>query len=121
MKTMKISNAALLLTFILFVSVRSYSQVGDYTGTWKFEAPDAPQEALTGTIVFTADSAITIFNSGDRFKSNWLKINNDSILFESQTDDGVVHVSLKMTSNNSMTGKADWGIGETPLMLKKQD
>jgi hypothetical protein len=111
-----------LSTFILLLFPgHIYSQITDYKGTWKFEAPDAPQETANGTIIFTADSAITIFNTGERFKSSWLKVKNDSILFESQINDGVVQVSLKMNDNNSMTGTANWGIGESSLILKKQD
>lgn len=111
-----------LSTFIvLLFPGHIYSQITDYKGRWKFEAPDAPQETANGTIIFTADSALTIFNTGERIKSTWFKVKNDSILFESQINDGVVHVSLKMTDDNRMTGTANWGIGESSLILKKQD
>lgn len=111
----------LITTFLIFsIPANSNVQLPDFTGRWKFEAPDAPPEASTGIMVFTADSAITIFNSGERFFSELFQTKGDSILFETQVDDGIVRVMLKMNSTSTMSGKAVWDIGETPIFLKKE-
>jgi hypothetical protein len=91
-----------------------------YTGDWKFEAPNAPEGSQKGNVVIKTNAVVMSFDEFMQFPSEWLKVRNDSIIYEVAFDDTTVRFSLKVTDANKMTGKAVWDDGETPVILTKK-
>lgn len=119
---MKTKLVITIVTMFLFLSTMIKGQSNtNFFGKWKFQAPDAPEEAASGNIIIKPDSAIILLSTGEKYSSDWVRENGDSLVFESQMQDGVVRVSLKINDNSNMTGIANWGIGETPILLKKEE
>jgi hypothetical protein len=119
---MKSRIKQLILTgAFLFSLTLLNAQIKDtYTGDWKFEAPNAPEGSQKGSIVIKTDAVIMSFDEFMQFPSQWVKVVNDSILYEVAFDDTTVHFALKATDSNNMIGKAVWDDGETPIILTKK-
>ena len=93
-------------------------------GTWKFEAPYAPEGYTTGKIIVgfaeqkhTASMSFT----GSEYVLPGEKViaSNDSVLFSIYLEGQDIKVMLKMVSDTNMTGKAVYSEGEVPLALSK--
>jgi len=67
------------------------------------------------------DSAIMTFDGYEKFPSSWVKVKNDSIIYEVDFGDTNVVFSLKVIDDNTMSGKAVWDEGETPILLTKTE
>jgi hypothetical protein len=117
---------AFLITFPLInaqqnARANETSQIKEiYTGDWKFEAPNAPEGSQKGNVVIKTDAVVMSFDEFMQFPSEWLKVRNDSIIYEVAFDDTTVRFSLKVNDTNKMTGKAVWDDGETPVILTKK-
>ena len=104
---------------------QSKGQKNNSVGTWKFEAPYAPEGYTSGTIeVGFAEkkySASMMF-SGSEYKLNGekVKIENDTISFSVFIEDQDVAVKLKMENSSKMSGKAVYTEGEVPLALTRE-
>jgi hypothetical protein len=93
-------------------------------GTWKFDAPYAPEGYTTGTIVvgFAEQKTTTTMSfSGSEYKlpGENVKTPNDSIMFSIYLEGQDIKVVLKMETETKMTGKAVYSEGEVPLILNK--
>jgi len=93
-------------------------------GTWKFDAPYAPEAYNSGTItVGFADQkqTITMSFTGSEYKfpGENVKVVNDSIQFSIYLEGQDVKVMLKVESDTNLTGKAVYSEGEVPLALSK--
>jgi hypothetical protein len=93
-------------------------------GTWKFDAPYAPEAYNSGTITVgfadqkqTATMAFT--GSEYKFPGDNVKTVNDSIFFSIFLEGQDIKVLLKIDSDTNMTGKAIYSEGEVPLALSK--
>lgn len=129
---MKIQIRQLVLSGMLLFSLPLFvnSQMGNsgretaliedtYTGKWKFEAPDAPEGSTKGDIEIKPDAVIMTFNDAIEFPSDWIKVKNDSIIYQTNFDAAKVVFSLKIVNKNMMTGKAVWEDGETSFTVTK--
>jgi len=93
-------------------------------GTWKFEAPYAPEGYTTGKIIvgFTEQKHTASMSfTGSEYVLPGEKViaSNDSILFSIYLEGQDIKVMLKMVSDTNMTGKAVYSEGEVPLALSK--
>lgn len=93
-------------------------------GTWKFEAPYAPEPYSAGTIVVgLAEKKHTANMSfeGSEYKipGENVKAANDSVLFSVYLEGQDIQVMLKMVNDTTMTGKAVYSEGEVPLTLTR--
>jgi hypothetical protein len=93
-------------------------------GTWKFEAPYAPEGYTSGTIVVsTAEQkhTTTMSFTGNEFKfpGDNIKAERDSIQFSVFIQGEDVKVLLKVENDTLMSGKAIYSEGEVPLSLKR--
>ena len=112
-----------LAIFVLFIgSVSANAQVKKtYTGNWNFTAPTAPEEYMSGVIELKSDSVIMTFtNNPYKYPSNWIKVRNDSLIFETNIDYESVLFSLKLDKAR-ITGKAVWSDGYTQMILTKKE
>jgi len=123
---MKIKMLILMLISFLPVMVISGQNINknNPVGTWKFEAPYAPEGYTSGIIVvgfkdqkhttamsFTGSDTIL---AGDKVRSL-----NDSLLFSIYLDGQDVKILLKMENESNMSGKAVHSEGEVPLTLTR--
>lgn len=92
----------------------------NYTGDWKFEAPDAPPGSTNGSIVIKPDAIIMSFDDIEEYPSTWIKVRNDSIIYQVKFDQATVVFSLRVIDKDNMSGKAVWEDGETPVILRKR-
>ncbi len=95
-------------------------------GTWKFDAPYAPEAYSTGTIVIgfaeKKDTATMSFGTGEyTLGGEKVKIVNDSVTFSIFLEGQDIKVMLKVNNDTLMSGKAIYSEGEVPLTLTKVD
>lgn len=93
-------------------------------GTWKFDAPYAPEGYSSGTITIGSaekkDTATMSFGTGEyKLPGGNIKLVNDSVLFSIFLEGQDIKVMLKVESDTSMSGKAVYSEGEVPLTLNK--
>jgi len=96
----------------------------DSAGTWKFDAPYAPEGYNSGIIVVgiveQKPSAIMSFTGNDfKYPGENVKAEKDSILFSVYIQGQDVNVMLKIENDTLMSGKAVYSEGEVPLSLTK--
>jgi hypothetical protein len=93
-------------------------------GSWKFDAPYAPEGYTTGTIVvgFAEQKFTTTMSfTGTEYKipGENVKTPGDSVLFSVYLEGQDIKVMLKLESGTKMSGKAVYSEGEVPLTLTK--
>lgn len=93
-------------------------------GSWKFEAPSAPEGYTSGTIVVDLAeqkySASMSFTGSDyKLVGEKVKAVNDSILFLVSLEGESIKVMLKINDASKMSGKASYSEGEVPLTLTR--
>ena len=103
---------------------QSKGQKTNSAGTWKFEAPYAPEGYTSGTIIVGNEEqkpSATMSFTGNEFKipGENVKALKDSILFSVYIQGQDVKVMLKMDTEIKMSGKAVYSEGEVPLTLNK--
>jgi hypothetical protein len=121
-------NRILFLMLISFLSVLAVSAQNttknNPVGTWKFDAPYAPEGYTTGTIVVgiaEQKTTTTMSFAGSEYKlpGENVKTPADSVLFSIYLEGQDIKVLLKMETETKMTGKAVYSEGEVPLTLSK--
>ena len=93
-------------------------------GTWKFDAPYAPEGYNTGKIVVSLEnkkfSATMAFGAGDyKIPGEQVKVVKDSVQFSVFLEGQDIKVFLKEEDDSKMTGKAVYSEGEVPLTLSR--
>jgi hypothetical protein len=113
-----------LIIGITSVSAQNTKSKIDPQGTWKFEAPSAPEGYTSGTIVIgkaeqkpTATMAFT--GSDYKLTGEKVLVDNDTLTFSVYLDGQDIKVSLKIENTTKMSGKAVHSEGEVPLTLTK--
>lgn len=121
-------NRILLLILISFLSVIAVSaqnlNKSKSAGSWKFEAPYAPEGYTTGTIVVGTTGqrdTITLSFTGSEFKlpGENIKKLKDSLFFSVYLEGQDIKMLLKVEDATKMTGKAVYTDGEVPLTLTR--
>ena len=121
-------NKILTLLMVSFLSVIAVSGQNNgknnHVGTWKFEAPYAPEGYTTGKIILGfADqkntAAMSFTGSEYILQSEKVEVSKDSVIFSIYLEGQDIKVMLKMVSDTNMTGKAIYSEGEVPLALSK--
>jgi len=106
------------------VAQQGNKQNGKFFGTWKFDAPYAPEGYQSGTIVVAAEEkkpVATMSFTGNEYKIPGEKViaNNDSVNFSIYLEGQDIKVLLKVENESKMSGKAVYSEGEVPLILTK--
>ena len=124
MKSKILSLIIISFLSLLVVSGQNTSRKNIPVGSWKFEAPYAPEGYTSGTIIVRLTEqryAITMSFTGNdnRFTGDKVKFENDSLFFSLYIEGQDVEMSLKLKSGTMMSGKAVYSEGEIPLTLLK--
>ena len=106
------------------IAQQSNGQKNNSVGTWKFEAPYAPEGYTSGTIIVGNEEqkpSATMSFTGNEFKipGDNVKALKDSILFSVYIQGQDVKVMLKIENDTIMSGKAVYLEGEIPITLTK--
>lgn len=114
----------LIVISMPFLSAQNDQPKNNPVGTWKFEAPYAPEGYTSGTIVvgLTEQKHTTTMSfAGSDYKipGEKVKAQNDSILFSIFLEGQDINVLLKIENETKMSGKAVYSEGEVPLTLTK--
>ena len=93
-------------------------------GTWKFEAPYAPEGYTSGSIVVGFSekkyTASMIFAGNEyKFTGEKVKFENDSLFFSIYAENQIVTLSFRMENVTKMSGKAVYSEGELQFTLNK--
>lgn len=118
---MKTRQVVLSVLIILSFSFLTNAQISDnLSGSWHFDAPDAPEGSTSGDATFKADTVILIFEGHMKFPSDWVKAGNDSITFQVSFESDKVRFSLLIRDDQTLDGKAVWENGETPIIFRRK-
>jgi hypothetical protein len=120
-------KATILIVFLLAVIAVSSGQTTkkvDPVGSWKFDAPYAPEGYTTGTIVIglvEQKHTATMSFAGSEYKLTGenVKVENDTVSFSIFLEGQDIKVSLKGDADAKLVGKAVYSEGEVPLTLTK--
>jgi hypothetical protein len=112
-----------LLSLPMLKAQKSYTK-DNCAGTWKFDAPYAPEGYNSGTIVVSPSEqkhTTTMSFTGNEFKFQGenVKAEKDSIQFSVYIQGEDVKVMLRVENDTLMSGKAIYSEGEVPLSLKR--
>jgi hypothetical protein len=114
----------IMFALVATVSAQNAKPKSNPVGTWKFEAPYAPEGYTTGIIVLGMEdqkstASMTFIGSESKLPGENVKVGNDSITFSIYVQGEDVKVTLKPESETKMSGKAVYSEGEVPLTLTK--
>ncbi|MBK7134573.1 MAG: hypothetical protein IPH69_17675 [Bacteroidales bacterium] len=120
-------KATILLMFLFAVITVSSGQTTkkiDPVGTWKFDAPYAPEGYTSGTIVIGLaenkhTATMSFAGSEYKFSGENVKVDNDTVSFSIFLEGQDIKVSLKGDADAKLVGKAVYSEGEVPLTLTK--
>ena len=114
----------LLVSSLSFLTAQNNQVKKNPVGSWKFDAPYAPEGYTSGVITvgleaqkYTASMAFTgseFVHTGEQVKAV-----SDSIFFLVNVEGQDVQVRLKIEDESKMAGKAVYSEGEVPLTLAK--
>jgi hypothetical protein len=109
---------------IAAVSAQNAKPKTNPIGTWKFEAPYAPEGYTSGTIVLGKEdkkdlATMSFTGSEEKMPGENVKIGKDSTTFSIYMQGEDISVVLKPETEAKMTGKAVYSQGEVPLTLTK--
>ena len=109
---------------VITVSGQNNTKKNSPVGSWKFEAPYAPEGYTSGTIaVGLADkkysTSMVFTGSESKLQGEKVKVAKDSVLFSIYLEGQDVKVMLKIENETTMSGKAVYTEGEVPLTLTK--
>ncbi|MFA5818216.1 MAG: hypothetical protein WC854_02935 [Bacteroidales bacterium] len=107
---------------VIAVSGQNSAKKTNPVGTWKFEAPYAPEGYTSGTIAVGLDEqkySTTMVFTGSEYKltGEKVKVANDSVSFSIYLEGQDIKVMLKIENETKMSGKAVYTEGEVPLTL----
>jgi len=120
-------KATILIMFLFAVITVSSGQTVkkiDPVGTWKFDAPYAPEGYTSGTIVIGLaenkhTATMSFAGSEYKFSGENVKVENDTVSFSIFLEGQDIKVSIKGDADAKLVGKAVYSEGEVPLTLTK--
>jgi len=120
----KVTILIMFLFAVISVSSGQSTKKADPVGTWKFDAPYAPEGYTSGTIVIGLvekkhNATMSFTGSEYKFNGENVKVEKDSVSFSVFVEGQDVKVSLKSDVDEKMVGKAVYSEGEVPLTLTK--
>jgi hypothetical protein len=124
MKKILYTLVIISLFTVTAVAQQGNKQIIKSFGTWKFDAPYAPEGYQSGTIVVSVEEkkpVATMSFTGNEYKipGEKVKASNDSVNFSIYLEGQDIRVMLKVEDETKMSGKAVYSEGEVPLVLTK--
>jgi hypothetical protein len=120
-----ILTTVVLLIAILTLNAQEVQKKFNPLGTWKYEAPYAPDAYSTGTIIIAEkDKAMTasISFAGSDYKipAEKVTLTGESLVLLINLEGEVIPINLKAESDTKMSGVAKGPEGDVPITLNKQ-
>jgi len=120
-----ISLALLIILSYSFSTAQTSKVKKNPVGTWKFEAPYAPEGYSSGKITVALSdqkySALLTFTGSDyKITGESVKFENDSLLFSVYLEGESISVKMKMEDTLKMTGKAVYSQGEITVTANRE-
>jgi len=117
----------ILFVFLLglpLLTAQNNNTKKDPVGSWKFEAPYAPEGYSSGTLVVGKEAqkyTTTVSLTGNEYKLTGEKVKavSDSLSFSIFLEGQDIRILLKVTDETKMSGKAVYSEGEIPVTLTK--
>jgi len=124
MKTKIITLLFVSFIYCISASAQSTTNTTDPVGSWKFEAPSAPEGYTSGTIVVSMAEKkynTTMSFTGSEYKLNGenVKVEKNILSFTVYIEGEGINTTLKIENAKKMSGKAVYSGGEVPLSLAK--
>jgi hypothetical protein len=124
MKTKTLTFLAIFLFTVVSVNGQNNARKNSPLGTWKFDAPYAPEGYTSGIITVGFENqknTASLSFEGNDFKipGENIKSSSDSLIFSVYVENQDVKVLLKIENGAKMSGKAIYSEGEVPLTLTK--
>jgi hypothetical protein len=126
MKTKTFTLLAILLFMVIAVNGQNNNKKTSPVGSWKFDAPYAPEGYTSGIITVGFENqknttSMSFEGSDYKIPGENVKSSSDSLIFSVYIENQDVKVLLKIESEAKMSGKAVYSEGEVPLTLTKSD
>jgi hypothetical protein len=126
MKTKTFTLLAILLFMVIAVNGQNNNKKTSPVGSWKFDAPYAPEGYTSGIITVGFENqknttSMSFEGSDYKIPGENVKSSSDSLIFSVYIENQDVKVILKIESEAKMSGKAVYSEGEVPLTLTKSD
>jgi hypothetical protein len=126
MKTKTFTLLAILLFMVIAVNGQNNNKKTSPVGSWKFDAPYAPEGYTSGIITVGFENqknttSMSFEGSDYKIPGENVKSSSDSLIFSVYIENQDVKVLLKIESEAKMSGKAVYSEGEVPLTLIKSD
>ena len=117
-------SALLLLVGVIFINAQNNVVKSDPVGSWKFEAPYAPEGYTTGTIMIgfaeqKYNASLSFPGNDYKIPAEKVKFENDAVTFSVFVESEEVKVALKIDSALKMSGNATTTQGNIPLTLTR--
>jgi hypothetical protein len=124
MKTRTFAFLAILLFTVIAVNGQNNTKKNSPVGTWKFDAPYAPEGYTSGIITVGFENqknttSMSFEGSDYKIPGENVKSSSDSLIFSVYIENQDVRVLLKIENEAKMSGKAIYSEGEVPLTLTK--
>jgi hypothetical protein len=116
-------NLIIIVTISFAFSWKLNAQVNEkFIGNWSFECLLAPAGFNEGLIEIQMDSVFTRYPGSDyRFSSRWVKMENDTLIFNVDINGEMVVCRLLAVEENKLAGTAGTMEDESPLILTKKE
>ncbi len=124
MKTKTFTFLAILLFTVISVNGQNNTKKNSPMGSWKFDAPYAPEGYTSGIITVGFENqknttSMSFEGSDYKIPGENVKSSSDSLIFSVYIENQDVKVLLKIENEAKMSGKAIYSEGEVPLTLTK--
>ena len=116
-------NLIIIVTVSFAISLKLDAQINEiFIGKWSFECLLAPAGFNEGIIEIQMDSVFTQYSGRDyRFSSSWVKMENDTLIFNVDINGEMVVCRLLAVEENKLKGIAGTMEDESPLILTKKE
>ncbi len=116
-------NLIIIVTISFALSWKVDAQINEtFIGNWSFECLLAPAGFNEGLIEIKIDSVFTRYPGSDyRFSSIWVKMENDTLIFNVDINGEMVVCRLLAVEENKLTGTAGTMEDESALILTKKE
>lgn len=116
-------NLIIIVTISFALSWKLEAQINKtFLGNWSFECLLAPAGFNEGLIEIQMDSVFTRYPGSDySFSSSWVKMKNDTLIFNVEINGEMVVCRLLAVDENRLKGTAGTMEDESPLILTKKE
>lgn len=125
MKSKILTLAIFVFISVFTVSAQDTLNKVNVVGTYKFNAPYAPEGFTTGTIEVSFSEnnygvSVKFTGSDYKLQGDKVKYENDTLNFKMYVEGQDIAITLRPAEESKMVGKASYFEGEIPMTLIKE-